>query len=52
MTTRNGIAVVEGATTTLDVALRAAQVLIVDDDAGKDFQTYFEPPSPERADRI
>ncbi len=42
MTTRNGIAVAEGATTALDVALRSAQVLIVDDDAGKDFQTYFE----------
>jgi bacillopeptidase F len=42
MTTRNGIAVAEGATTTLDVVLRAAQVLIVDDDAGGSFQTYFE----------
>jgi subtilisin family serine protease len=42
MTTRIGIAVAEGATTTLDVALRRAQVLLVDDDAGKEFQTYFE----------
>ncbi len=42
MTTRNGVAVAQGATTTLDVALRRAQILIVDDDAGKDFQTYFE----------
>jgi subtilisin family serine protease len=42
MTTRNGIAVAEGATTTLDVALNAAQVLIVDDDGGANFQTYFE----------
>ena len=41
-TTRNGIAVAEGATTTLNVSLRSAQVLIVDDDAGKEFQTYFE----------
>ncbi len=42
MTTRNGIAVAEGATTTLDVALGRAQILIVDDDAGKEYQTYFE----------
>jgi subtilisin family serine protease len=42
MTTRNGIAVAEGATTTLNVELQAAQVLIVDDDAGAGYQTYFE----------
>ncbi|MFA4948870.1 MAG: S8 family serine peptidase, partial [Candidatus Krumholzibacteriia bacterium] len=42
MTARNGVAVAEGATMTLDVALRAAQVLIVDDDAAGSFQTYFE----------
>jgi subtilisin family serine protease len=42
ITTRGGIQVFEGTTTTLDVVLKAAQVLIVDDDAGKDYQTYFE----------
>jgi subtilisin family serine protease len=42
LTTRNGIAVAEGATTTLNLELNAAQVLIVDDDAGGNFQTYFE----------
>ena len=41
-TTRAGIVVSEGITTTLDVALMAAQVLIVDDDAGKAYQTYYE----------
>jgi subtilisin family serine protease len=42
MTERNGVVVTQGATTTLDVTLNAAQVLIVDDDAGKAYQTYFE----------
>jgi len=34
--------VYEGMTTTLDVALAAAQVLIVDDDGGDGYQMYFE----------
>jgi subtilisin family serine protease len=42
VTSRTGIAVVEGATTTLDVALQRAQILVVDDDAGKAYQTFFE----------
>ena len=42
VTFRNGIEALEGATTTLDVELSGAQVLIVDDDAGAAYQTYFE----------
>ncbi|MDH4036011.1 MAG: S8 family serine peptidase [Candidatus Krumholzibacteria bacterium] len=41
-TTRNGIAVMEGMTTPLNVTLMPAQVLIVDDDAGGAFESYFE----------
>jgi subtilisin family serine protease len=42
LTTRTGIDVLEGATTTVDVALLAAQILIVDDDGGDPYQTYYE----------
>lgn len=42
LTTRNGVAVVEGATTTLNIALDRAQVLLVDDDGGSGYETYFE----------
>ncbi len=42
MTDRNGVIVSEGVTTTVDVALMPAQILIVDDDAGAGYQTYFE----------
>jgi len=42
VTTKTGVQVLQGATTTLDVAMKGAQVLIVDDDAGKAYQTYFE----------
>jgi bacillopeptidase F (M6 metalloprotease family) len=41
-TARTNVEVYNGMTTTLDVALNAAQVLIVDDDAGKAYQAYFE----------
>ena len=42
VTTRANVEVLEDATTTLNVAMQAAQVLIVDDDAGKAYQTYYE----------
>jgi subtilisin family serine protease len=42
VTTKTGILVTEGATTTLDVAMKSGQVLIVDDDGGKAYHTYFE----------
>ncbi len=42
VTLRGGIEVFEGATTTVDVALEGAQILIVDDDEGAGFQSYFE----------
>lgn len=42
VTTRTDVEVLEGVTTTLNLALNAAQVLIVDDDAGKAYQTYYE----------
>ncbi len=42
LTFRNGIDVLEGVTTALNVELSAAQVLIVDDDAGAAYQTYFQ----------
>jgi hypothetical protein len=41
-TTRTDVVVYEAMTTTLDVALAAAQVLIVDDDGGDAYQMYFE----------
>jgi len=37
-----GVAVAEAATTPLDVVLSPAQVLLVDDDEGGSFETYFE----------
>lgn len=42
LTTKTGISVAQGVTTTLNVQLKGAQILIVDDDAGKAYQTYFE----------
>jgi subtilisin family serine protease len=42
LTVRNNVQVLQGMTTTLDVALMGAQVLVVDDDAGKAYQTYYE----------
>jgi len=42
VTMRTGIEVFEGATTTLDVTLDGAQVLIVDDDKGDAYQAYYE----------
>jgi len=41
-TTRAGIEVYEATTTTVNVTLGGAQVLIVDDDAGAAYQTYYE----------
>ncbi|UCG52058.1 MAG: S8 family serine peptidase [Candidatus Latescibacterota bacterium] len=41
-TARLGIAVLEGATTTENVELMSAQILIVDDDGGAMYQTYYE----------
>lgn len=41
-TSRTGIEVYEAMTTTVNVELGGAQVLIVDDDAGGAYQTYFE----------
>jgi len=41
-TTHLGVAVMEAMTTTLNVGLSPAQVLVVDDDDGGGFQTYFE----------
>lgn len=41
-TTRTGIVVMEAMTTPLDIALDAAQILIVDDDAGGPFETYYQ----------
>ncbi len=42
VTMRNGVEVFQGMTTTLDVALMAAQVLIVDDDAGDAYEVYYQ----------
>ncbi len=39
---RNGIGVMTDMTTTLDVALMAAQILLVDDDVGDGYETYYE----------
>ena len=41
-TLRGGVDIYEAATTLLDVSLDRAQVLIVDDDDGAGFETYFE----------
>jgi subtilisin family serine protease/bacillopeptidase F (M6 metalloprotease family) len=42
MTTRLGVVITEAATTPLDVALTPAQVLLVDDDGGDAYESYFE----------
>lgn len=42
MTTRTDVEVYNGMTTTLNVAMNAAQVLIVDDDGGDAYQMYYE----------
>ncbi|MCK4349648.1 MAG: immune inhibitor A, partial [Candidatus Krumholzibacteria bacterium] len=42
VTMRTGIDVFDGATTTVDVTLDRAQVLIVDDDTGDPYETYYE----------
>jgi len=42
LTSRNGVTVTEGATTTLNIELIAAQVLIVDDDGGDAYETFYE----------
>ncbi len=41
-TIRPGVVVNEAATTTVDVALMPAQILIVDDDGGAAFETYYQ----------
>lgn len=41
-TTRPGIAVMEAMTTTVDVALMPAEILIVDDDGGDAFEVYYQ----------
>ncbi|MCK4513300.1 S8 family serine peptidase, partial [bacterium] len=42
MTLHNDVDVLEGTTTTVNVALDAAQVLVVDDDGGAGYEAYFE----------
>ncbi|HEX6790536.1 MAG TPA: S8 family serine peptidase [Candidatus Krumholzibacteria bacterium] len=42
LTTRTGIVVTQSATTTVNVALDPAEVLVVDDDAGDTFETYYQ----------
>ncbi|HET6348359.1 MAG TPA: S8 family serine peptidase [Candidatus Krumholzibacteria bacterium] len=42
MTTRTNVMVYEAATTTVDLLLDPAQVLLVDDDAGKNYETYYQ----------
>ena len=42
MTTASGLEVIEGATTTRDIELGAAQVLLVDDDGGQGFEAWYE----------
>jgi bacillopeptidase F (M6 metalloprotease family) len=42
MVRRNDIAVIADLTTTLDVALMAAQILLVDDDVGDAYESYYE----------
>ncbi len=42
VTHRSGVAVYEATTTTINVELEGAQILIVDDDGGQAFQTYYE----------
>ncbi len=39
---RTGVEILEAATTTVDVALDGAQILLVDDDAGEGFEAWFE----------
>ncbi|HEX5130954.1 MAG TPA: S8 family serine peptidase [Candidatus Krumholzibacteria bacterium] len=41
-TSRLGIGVLEAMTTTVDVVLMPAEILIVDDDAGSGFETYYQ----------
>ena len=40
--TENGIVITESATTTVDVALLPAQILVVDDDGGDGYQMFYE----------
>jgi hypothetical protein len=42
VTPRSGITVLENMTTTVDVELGGAQILIVDDDGGDGYETYYE----------
>ncbi|KPK67856.1 hypothetical protein AMJ82_09675 [candidate division TA06 bacterium SM23_40] len=42
VTIRTNVEVYEGMTTTLDVTIEGAQILIVDDDKGQAFETYYE----------
>jgi subtilisin family serine protease len=42
VTMRTGVEVLEAATTTVNVALDGAQILIVDDDTGDGFEAWFE----------
>jgi subtilisin family serine protease/bacillopeptidase F (M6 metalloprotease family) len=42
VTNRPGVEILEGATTTVNLALQAAQILIVDDDGGASYQTFYE----------
>ena len=42
VTNRNGITVNESATTTLNVVLDPAEILLVDDDKGKGYETYYQ----------
>ncbi|MDI6807636.1 MAG: S8 family serine peptidase [Candidatus Eisenbacteria bacterium] len=42
LTIRTNVQVFQDVTTTLNVTMNAAQILIVDDDGGKGYHTYFE----------
>ncbi|NIM19235.1 MAG: S8 family serine peptidase [Candidatus Latescibacteria bacterium] len=42
ITTRTDIVIMEGMTTTLNVPMEGAQILIVDDDGGDAYQMYYE----------
>ena len=42
LTNRNGIVVTQSATTTVDVLLEPAEVLLVDDDAGDGYETFYQ----------
>jgi bacillopeptidase F (M6 metalloprotease family) len=42
LTNRNGIVIAEAVTTALDVLLEPAEVLLVDDDGGDGYETYYQ----------